>query len=393
MDPFLLSVLLFFSLLLIFFFLRKELRYLHRKNQIRRTESRSTAPIPSRNVDPFHLNMKKVMIDSDTVGGYYIELPIYSPYENVESIYALADTGSDFLIVSSSDCKVDKCSNPFSGMTEWPCSSGKENCIIDNCDQKNIDDETSKAIICRISDSDQHFTYGDGDFEGYFYHAEMETNGSQFINFEMATIDKIISGESPNTCGLLPSSSDLIQKEKEDRSFIGTVLKHINQDQPLGYIIDMKNDVIKFGDILRVPHIPLATDVTDSGGSNISDKYFFLKVQGMKIGSSDPDYTPKYIIIDTGTSLCGFNSKFYNQIKSSPQGIQVNFQLEDGSTLDMNLTPNFYKKGYIDESHMDFLDSGDFGDAIILGQIVLNNKILSVDLGRNDGIKKMAIEN
>lgn len=331
---------------------------------------------PSQEVGSFTLPLVKVK-SGGIIQGYYIKVPLLTPTGEVLVLSALADTGSDFFVASGSDCKHPPCNNPTND-TRWPCKGVSCAVEVNSC-------QNGTELLCELPGSSQHFTYGDGDFEGPFISGVLYSPSAEEIPLQFAAVKQVNSGTAPNTLGLLPSSPDLLRREKGDRSFIGQIMSHLHPQIPKGYILDMKGDTISFGHTLE-GGVPMVTSVKSRNGAEIGDEYFFLQLIGFAINGVEQKALPcRYAIIDTGTSLMSTSRAFVDRLKQyKDTGCSLEFSFgssgNERTSITVDLSKSLFQDGIVDDFYADYVESGELGNSMIFGQLGLQNKILSVDL-------------
>jgi hypothetical protein len=228
------------------------------------------------------------------------------------TLWAVADTGSSNLVCTSDCCN---CATQKYGM--WKCSQpGKR------------------------ENTEKDFDYGGGDYEGYYWDSTLSV---PFVpDFEFAAMTRVKredQGETVSICGLLPNDDG---SHSGSKSFVDQIFESMDLSLPKSFSMDFTNFNITFGALptsgKRVP-FPSTSDLSATFGRHINYKFFYYMVEVkslnfMAAGSASRTELPhpRYVVLDTGTTLLACGNKYtpHQSILNSGGVLSFEFNGPDG---------------------------------------------------------------
>jgi hypothetical protein len=295
-----------------------------------------------------------------------IDIPLYDHnLRQVITISAILDSGSNFILVPTNLCQDKTCTDIF-GL--W---NGSGNCFVKN----NID---PMPVL----------SYGSGKVHTRVWRTPMVVNNRGIlVDFKgIIKVSNVAMRYFPALCGLLPTYPQL----GDDVSFVDQVLGSLSKCVR-GFVLDLTAglEAITFGEINTIgKRVSLLSDSDYIDAQvNVYDRrpilFYAVKlvrvlVNGVECGGGNSSFaTPKYAILDTGTSgmLVGIDSSIGDVNTDFVNCINVDativFVLENDARLTI-----VHKKTSND------IQGGATGllDSILIGLPALVNTVTSYDL-------------
>lgn len=295
-----------------------------------------------------------------------IDIPLYDHnLRQIITISAILDTGSNFILVPTNLCQDKTCTNIF-GL--W---NGSGNCFVKN----NID---PMPVL----------SYGSGKVHTRVWRTPMVVNNHGIsVDFKgIIRVSNVAMRYFPALCGMLPTYPEL----GDDVSFVDQVLGSLSKCVR-GFVLDLTagHEAITFGEInTGGKRVSLLSDSDYIDAQiNVYDRrpilFYAVKlvkvlVNGVECGGGNSSFaTPKYAILDTGTSgmLVGIDSSIGDVNTDFVNCINVDativFVLENDARLTI-----------VNKKTSNNIQGGSTGllDSILIGLPALVNTVTSYDL-------------
>lgn len=262
-----------------------------------------------------------------------------------DSITAVVDTGSEYLIVGAQDCT--------------------------GCDSKQgvYNSSSSTGVFC--PGGAPSVAYGSQVDDIAWYIDDFSAGNSDKSRIEFGVVTKVESAQSKNM-NIIGLATSLTYAEKTP--FLDQLI--CTQQVTLPYMyFDFKSMNIEF--CIGQPHpnvnsgsvmnFVLTNELQGEGISSEDISYYFLKPNKFSINGTTMQTFPKYCMFDTGTTLLQVSTKISNEMLQ-----------QERQTMIMDFG-TFQWPYYIDQNTMQVMD--DFGDDIcILGNQNMVDRIWSFDL-------------
>jgi len=318
-------------------------------------------------------SVPSIPIDQPHHMGYISRPTVYSSLPNVGgddlTVWAVADTGSIYLVCTSDCCK---CGKKEHGV--WDCSQpGK---------RKN---------------TEKDFDYGSGDYEGYYWDSALST--PYVPDFEFAVMTKVLredAGETVSICGLLPNNDGALTGAK---SYIDQVFESMSAYLPKSFKMDFRNFNITFGATSSGKRIPFPSvdELSSLFGKHISYKFpfYMVKVHSLSFASATTNSIvqlphPKYVVLDTGTTLLACGNKYMpsSSILRSAGVITFTFSGPDGL---VSLSKRVNAVSDVMQN-VPMLNEGPMSEIFICGLVMFIDKVLTFVVNDGSGNSYVQIE-